>query len=395
VTLWTHVRALIPKVEAGAVGSATADTNNTPNTVGGYNITKLAGPDNCVILASYTSNYSGVATGDISETYTITVLDGSVGGDLSTARLRVVSASGRDNVASLTPAANGNPTAIGTRGLNVIFSVDDSSLCSQNADTAGVSPDDLVAGQVWRVTATQDFTKSTVASGGTYNKSRSTTYIVTVSKGGKFANGDAEIFVTTTNGIDQSGPHVVTNHSVAINIGTSDVTLTFGSTSALCKGDRFYVEVTGTANGAVQTIELATSLDSGFAVNDELSLDLFIRKPLLEIPANRTNEAPLINWAQSETEISVFAGLSCFDSEWTDEGVPQALPVFSSAELGYGNLFVQYRAWLATLTNQVGSITDVANIDDIAGPLTPDNPLKWGVFKALSNSNGTPVPHPT
>jgi hypothetical protein len=39
----------------------------------------------------------------------------------------------------------------------------------------------------------------------------------------------------------------------------------------------------------------------------------------------------------------------------------------------------------------VNSLSDVANLDAISGPLHPDNPLKWGVYKALTNSNGTPV----
>jgi hypothetical protein len=33
----------------------------------------------------------------------------------------------------------------------------------------------------------------------------------------------------------------------------------------------------------------------------------------------------------------------------------------------------------------------VSDINNIPGPLDQENPLKWGVYKALSNSNGTAV----
>jgi hypothetical protein len=45
-----------------------------------------------------------------------------------------------------------------------------------------------------------------------------------------------------------------------------------------------------------------------------------------------------------------------------------------------------------TLTNEVNFIDNVGDLDTaITGALDPDNPLKWGVFKALENSNGTAV----
>ena len=67
------------------------------------------------------------------------------------------------------------------------------------------------------------------------------------------------------------------------------------------------------------------------------------------------------------------------------------LDVYSCSSCEYGKVYVTYRAWDVTVANVINSITDVGDIDDIPGSLTPDNPLKWGVYKALTNNNGVPV----
>jgi hypothetical protein len=390
ITLWTSVRSLIATNVAAVIASATADAANAATQGASVTVTKLSGAENCVAATANGAAFNGLASGLTSETYTITVLDSSVGNDHTTARLRVVSASGKDDVASVTPSADGVATAIGTLGLTVTFAAGSGSACSQSADNENVSPDDLIAGQVWRVVVNQAFTKTTVTSGGTYSRATSTTYIATVTKGGLFA-ASPEIFVTTTTGADQSGPHIVTGTGVAVTIGTDEVTLTFAASAGLRKGDRFYVEVVGVSPGPVRTIELASNLNEDFEVGDEVGITLYIRKPLLEVTANRVGQAPLTNWEQSDTEITVQPGIEAYDSTWTDGGVPVLLPVISSDVLGYGTLFVEYRSWLPTLVGVVNSLSDVATIDDIPGSLTPDNPLKWGVYSALLNSNGVPV----
>jgi hypothetical protein len=392
VTLWTYVKSLVADTIAAVVAAATADASNAATQSFSESISQTGGAENCVTATVTGSGYDGLPDGQVSETYTITVLDGSVASDYTTARLRVTSASGTDDVAEVTPAASGSPTAIGTRGLTVTFADDDTAACSLSADNDVVSYNDLIAGQEFTATVAQDFTITAATSGGTYAKSGDTTYIVTVSKGGTFA-ASPEITISTTNGIDQSGPHIVTGLTTDVTIGTEAVTIQFsGSTQGLNKGDRFYVDVTGTSSGPIRTIELGINLDETYELSvDEVGIELYIRKPLLEVSANRTGMAPLTNWEQSETEITVKANISAYDASWTDGGVPLSLDVYSSADLDYGVVYVEYRAWLADLCNKINSISDVANIDDIAGSLTPDNPLKWGVFKALSNSNGTPV----
>jgi hypothetical protein len=390
ITLWTYVQSLVADQVAASISPVTIEAANADTQSCAHTVSQTAGALNCVTASVNGCTYDGTPAGRVSETYTIKVLDSSVGGDHTTARLLVLSASGTDDQVNVTPSANGVPTAIGSRGLTVTFSDADTAACSLSADNDNVSPDDLIAGQEFTATVTQAFTATTASSGGTYSSREDTTYIVTVTKGGSFASLP-EISVTTVGGTDQSGPHTVTAVGVDINIGTRGVTIEFGASNKLNKGDRFYVAVQGISNGPVRTVVLGHNLDSTFATSDEVGIDLYIRKPLLEVAADRIGMAPLTNWEQSTTEFTVKSGMIAYDASWTDSGVALPLEVYASSELDYGVLYVEYRAWLPGLANQIGGLSNVSDIDQISGPLTPDNPLKWGVFQGVSNSNGTPV----
>lgn len=392
VTLWTYVKRLIGDPVAAVVGAAAGDDANADTQLAGSSVTQISGPENCIVPVADHTDYDGLADGDITETYDILVLESSVNGDFTTARLRVISGSGNDDVAEVTPAASGSPTAIGTRGLTVTFTEPDEAACSASAAADGVSPDDLIAGQRWQVTVSQTFTAPTPTSGGAYDHDEDTTYVIEVTRGGTYA-GDAkpQVSVTTTNGIDLSGPTNVTGAATAVAVGSHGVEIEFSGT-ALRKGDKYYVTATGEAEGPLRTIELGHNLSTDIAPGSEVDLTLFIRKPLLEVPRNREGFAPETNWDVSETEITVNSGIIAYDETWTDDGVQQPLDVYSEASKQYGELFVEYRAWRPDLCGAVGSIQDVGLINDlIEGPLHPDNPLKWGVFKALENANGSEV----
>lgn len=394
VTLWTYVKDIkgdIVDSEVADLAYDSANPVNPPSTQSAsHTVTKVSGPDNCVSVTADHSAYDGLKSGKITETYDVLVTEGSVNGDYTLAKLRVISGSGTDDVRSVTPSAMGVATAIGTRGLTVTFDELDTDGCSEDADAAGVAADELIVGQRWRVTVNDAFSPATAESGGTYDSDNSTTYIVEVSKGGLWAD-EPQINVSTTNGLDISGPTTVTGSGDAIDVGTLGVTVTFTGTG-LRKGDRYYVECTGRQEGPMRTLVLGHNLSSGIDGDSEVDLTLFIRKPVLQVTKNRAGYAPLVNWEVSETEITVKDGIIAYDDSWTDDGVPLAMEVWSEQSKQYGQVFVEYRAWLSELCNEVNVLSDVSGLDDaISGPLHPDNPLKWGVFRALTNSNGTEV----
>lgn len=384
LTLWTYIRGFIANVVASSIAAPFAASSNAASQAAGSAAARTSGVANSITIAP-SGSYNGLPSGVITEVYTLTVVDGSINGDLTTARFRVVSASGIDNQAALSLSASG-ATSVGTRGLLVTFGSTPTTASAAASAAAGVSDVDLIAGQVFTMTVSQLFDAPSLASSGEYLSTVDTNYVITVTKGGTFGDSPA-ISVSTTDGSDQSGPTTIAS-GIATPVGTRGVLVSLTSTAGLRKGDRFYIQANGIGEGAVRTLVLGHNLDQTFTGGNSVGIELYIRKPLLEVAQNRTGMAPLTNWSQSDIEFTVNSGIVAYDAA---VGTTTALAVYSSAELGYGELHVECRAWLPDLAGKVNSITDVGNIDDISGSLTPDNPLKWGVFKALSNSNGTPV----
>ncbi len=381
----TTVKGFVGEPVASTVGAASADAVNKSAEGASTTIVHLAGPLNCITPFADGTLYDGLAAGDIDETYTILVIQGSIGDDLTTARLRVTSLSGHDDQASVVPSALTLPTAIGTRGLTVTFELSGGTSCSSIAGVEDVSPDDLVVGQEWRVHVRQAFVVPAATSGGTYIGDTDDTYIITVTKGGIYAN-HPQITVSTASGTDASGPTSVTAANTAVACGSLGVTVAFNQT-ALCEGDRYYIAVTGVDDGALQTITLNDLLPTPLLTASDLNLTLYIKKDL-PVPANRVGHAPAKNWTATAALVTVKAGILGFDAGWVDTNGHQVeLPVDDGA------VYVEYRCWLQTLVGRPGPYTLSKETDVAAalGTVTADNPLAYGVAKALHNSNGQPV----
>jgi hypothetical protein len=392
-TVWSFVKSIIGDPVAATVGTASADASNSPTQAASTSHVKVGGAANAMIIAAVDGTlYDGTADGFVTETYDVLVTGGSVNENDTVAQLRVISGSGTDDQASVTPAQRGTPFAIGTRGLKITFGADDLLSSSQSASIAGVPPTDLVPGQRWRITVSQTFAAPAATSGGTYLGVTNTTYVIEVFRGGHYtAANKPMISVTTTTGSDISGPTPVPAAGTPVAVGTQGVTVSFDQT-ALCKGDRYYVAVSAEAIGAMRVLELGTGMPSTIAAGTELDLSLYILKSELQIPQNRLGFAPLVNWEQSDTEITLKAGIIAYDASWTSGGVPVALDVVSEASQDYGLVYVETRYWLSELCFTVGSVSSSDLLDEaIPGPLDPDNPLKWGVSQALMNSNGVDV----
>ena len=389
-TLWTSVAGFASESVPAVVSAASFDAANELSNVSATSATiaKTGGPDNCISATVDASGFDGLADGNVDETYTIEVIKSSVPG-CAAARLRVRSASGNDDVAEVTPADWDDPTAIGTRGLEVTFSYDSGSACSIAADADEVAPDALVVGQKWTVVVTQQYTAVKATSGGSYSGEKNDIYVIECTKGGAWADLP-EITVRTVKGLDYSGPTEVTDDNVFLAIGSKGVQVKFhGNTvgsvvPGLCKGDKWYITVTSSSAGAVRKLILRDDLPADMIGASDLDLSLFIKDDI-QVSKNRVGFAPLTNYYTEATQICVQEGVVAYHPEWTDSGVEQPLDVRG------GDLYVEYREWLTELTDEVNSISSVSDLGLIKGQLHPDNPLKWGVYKALSNSNGTAV----
>lgn len=390
----TYVKSLIGDIVAAVVGSAAADASNPATSAGSSNATKTAGDDNCVSdPANWTishASYDGLADGAVNETYTIKVIQSSTGDDLTTARLKITSASGLDDVASVAPAALDAATSIGTRGLTVTFKEPvDTTACEAAAALAGISDHDLLLGQEWTVTVSQVYTKPVPTAGGTYSGTKDDTLIVTVTKGGDStaaAGSRPQIKVTSTNGLDYSEAVELVDDgggdTEVLAVGTKGVTITFAG-EQFNKGDRFHIPLTAAKVGAYKTIELGHVLDSNILVSTDLHVKIFIKKSGVVISRERTGEAPLVNYEKSASEVTLKDGIKMIVPEWSSS---VSLPMTSAT------LYAHYRAWKQDLVGSVfGAQESSAVLTAISGSLTPDNELKYGAFIAAGTSGGVEV----
>lgn len=374
-TFTTSVNGFINESIPSVIGAASADSDNAASQSSSTSISQVADtPVNEVVATADGSAYDGLADGDISETYTITVIQSSTNSDATTARLQVTSASGNDDQASVTPAAFGDPTDIGTRGLTVTFAL------SGPGTSESIDQNDLVVGQSWTVTVEQSFTPPTATSGGTAATGLpTTTYIITVTRGGSFVDPTPpQITVSTTTGVDVSGPTNATV-STALAVGTYGVTVTFTG-SALRKGDIYHISTTRTQLGAYKTIILKDSLPSGLVGATDLDIWLFIEKNGLLITENRLPSPPDKNWVAAASTFTVNSDIEVYEDSWTDDGTPLSLPVVE------GTMYLEYREWLTSGGNTIYNIYDVSEVEATFGTVDPDNPIAYAVDKALRNT---------
>lgn len=394
----SYVRGFAAEQLASEIDEVVAAESNLATQSADSEVEQTAGHENCVTLAADATGYNGLADGYVNDTYTAVVVTGSVDGDFTTAVVRVTSASGLDDEFDFVPAAGGVAKAVGARGLEFTFDLSADPGCDDESDT----PEDLVPGQTWTIVVQGAYEEPRLRASGTYTGTRETTYIVEVTRGGRFdatSNaGKPQITVTTVHGSDSSGPTLVTSHNTSVALGTQGVLGVFygsGSDSSLSegadldpvpglrKGDKWYVGVLPTRDGRVSTLILGHDVGELVDATD-LDLYLYIQDDI-EVAQNREGFAPATNWSTSDTEITLASGLIAYDSSWTDDGVEQPLDVVG------GTVYVTYRAWLPTFCDELNFAT-VETFDDlIPGVIHPDNPLKYGVWCALQNSNGEAV----
>jgi hypothetical protein len=375
-TLDSYVRALVADQTVTVTGPAVADTANWGTQSASETVAQVGGLDNALALAADISGYSAYKDGNLDDVYTVTVTQGSVGSDLRTAVLRITSASGSDDDLAVQPSAAGTAFAIGHRGLELTFS-----------RTGGNTTDDLVVGQSWTVTVVDGYTALAGTSGGTYSGTQSTTYAFECIQGGNFADPNPAnrpiMRAYTTTGVDSANPITLNAVGTAYPVGTRGITFTFtGTPTGIAKGDKFYIAVTGSSAGRVSTLVLGHSLPTPLLTATDLDVTLYVLRNIqVEEDAGA---AP--NWEAQEQQLVLYSDLTVHDEAFTASGVPIDLTVNG------GGVYIEYRAWLDDLVGDVGSIYDVGQLDAMLdGALHPDNPLKWGVYKALANSNGTQV----
>ena len=355
-------------------GVVSTTANLTDNYVAGGvayppDIAQIAGNISGVTATANSALYSGYAAGAVRETYTIEVIQApTVPGDATTALLRVTSATGTDNVASVVPAAYGNATTIGTRQMKVTF-----------------SGSDFVANQTWRTSPAQAWTVPGITSSGNYTGSQSLTYRVAVSQGGNLTSGNLpKITVTSDAGLDTSGPTTVSG-TTSVPVGSLGARIAF--TGNLTTGDVFYVPATAAATGAYRTIALDNDLPAALSTASDMAMELCIKKDLTL--TRRRYGTSQENFTPGQSSVVVYSGATATDATLTDNGVAFSAPIVG------GNVTIGYREWRGDLTEAIYSITtptQLANQFGIAvAAITPEHVLPYALKKALAASGGLPI----
>ena len=395
ITLWTYVAGFINDKIAGVVGVATRDSGDvdypfdtSSSSSPAISVTKVGFGTSTVDVSvadkPAEEPEQGYIDGVRRDDYVLEVIEG---GEPASAVIRVTSASGTDDVDALTPSAWDATTPFGNKGLAVTFSRS--------------SSDVFEVGMIWEISVQFGAVVVYPHSGGDYTGPSDSTYVITVTKGGQFGGieGNPEITITTTTGIDSSGPHEVTALDEVIDIGSYGVELDFtsmvGYRQGLYLGDKFYIPVTAPVAGAVKTLVLGHNLPAELIGLDNtgacsgrppaLAVTLYIKKDI-EVAQDREGYAPLLNWDASATEICLQSGILAYDSTWVDNsGTRLPLPVKS------GSAWVTYRALQTVGASTIGGISDITTLAAILGTVTVDNPLVYGVYMAMLNSSGEEV----
>ena len=320
----------------------------------------------CVGVGDMAINTGYAFTSPIVYTVTCTVA-GLLAGP---AEFDFISTGNVDN-GSFTTSAGVTEYTLGTRGI----------ILTLNEGTTG-----FVLNNTWTVDTTTD---SRLAS------TEDHTYTIEISRTGDY--GTAEVFIVSNLGDStgpftlnestdprrkgESAPFTVGNFGVQARLADGRRTLFPDEAAVYHKGDKWTLattaEIARGKNRLVLTKSIPTALQDLTGLTYAISLNL----DDANIP-----ETGSTNWEADPTTITLSPGIKVTSPDVFDliggEPVLFKMTVQSGA-----SAYVTYRALATGLAGTLQSITNVSEIEGQLGRIDPDNPLAFGVFKALENTN--------
>jgi hypothetical protein len=362
-TTTAKVRGFVqePVVSTHDANATVAASNKATSVSGSAAVTAISTVDANLSAAFTLTAFKPYKVGVTSVTYTFEVVEAGL---LGAAKVNVTSDSGLDDAFNVTLAASAAPTSFGALGA-VITITDAGTTTLQVGDTWAYT---LTAG--YTATLGTDFTV-----GGTYTGTTTTNYVITVTQGGVIDTDTVLVTVRTAEGTDAGGPYALT--STGQSIGSKGLTLLATAAKKLCKGDVFSFAVTAATVGRVRDLVLDRTVGADADVQVTVSA---IRNQ--EILATRYNQYGIANWTQAATAITIKSGILSY---------APAEPSLNGYAIIGGTLYAGYRALSQTYASEIQTVTDVASLSALFSDLTPENPLAYGLKKALENANGTDV----
>jgi hypothetical protein len=359
---------------AATAAAGTADANNQIAATTAATVTASG-----TTVATHTPAASATAyqppleLGFVGDTYTVTCVTGGVGG---TAKFNVTSLRG-DNVSNVTSVALASPMAVGTRGLTLTIT----------------GSGNYVVGQIFSIVATRQFTSkvpSVANAASAYTGAVNTVYEVKVVKGGVFADSP-QVSVTTTNGVDYAAPQAITTATSEFYLGTLGLKAVFSASPAntgLRLGDVFYIAVTAASLGAALSARISDPLPSTITNTTQIVVHYCYNAASVKLPRVGYPDAGSVAWTISTDNKQVVLDDDIFI---TNSNFTELNGLLLNMKVAKATVFIGYDALKLEKANQINTISDASLIEAQIGKLVPENPIAYGVFKALENSAGVRV----
>ena len=342
---------------AGTVGPANAGSTSA-------GVVEISAPAGSFFTPTLTTTlYKPYKVGVTGDRYTFTITTAGVSG---VARMSVVSDSGLDDDYDVV-ITTATPVAVGDLGLTVTF-----------ADAGG--PHSYVLGATWVEDVLCAFAApagSVITASGTYTGLTSSNYILQITEGGIVGTDTPKFTVRLADGSDAGGPYNAT--AAAVAVGNYGISIAWTAATKLCKGDVFTVAVVAASEGRVRDIVLDKTIPTALVLSDIKVEISAVRDQEILVPRYGT---PLVaNWTQAAAAITVKSGILSYTTETGLSGYP----------IVAGTLYSSYRALAQTYADDIHTVSDVSELAALFSDLTPENPLGYGLKKALENANGTDV----
>lgn len=264
---------------------------------------------------------------------------------------------------------------------------------------------------------------------------------------------EPQVVISTTTGIDQSGPSNVQAKNQTLSIGTYGLTVSFDQ-NKLCKGDLYYIVASSAKNGAIKTLVLSNDLPGSLLGVNTISVGAggsgyttatvaitggggsgatatatlntgavsaitvtnagtgYTSAPTVTITGDGTGATATANLV-ADLNVRLYIGKSVLQVSklntalntvnWSStdtyvtvkSGIKSYDSTWTSSGVQQplpvtnGTLYAEYREWITTNS---GSLLSFSSVDDVAatlGTVDPDNPLAYGVYVALLNTPGS------
>lgn len=369
-TFETSVIGFVAETVVAAIpANATRDSTNAPSgnvSSSASSVVEDGGNVSLVIGSADFASYDGLASGKITETYTLEITQGGTLG-VDTIVAKVVSGSGTDNddavTITLDTGSDTDPIAIGTRGLTAILTGSTTYPVGWKA--------------LFSVVQTYTYSPTIVSADGDYSGKKDTTYRINITQGGVVGTDEIKFTVSTTNGLDVSGPHTVAasyTTGTDIAIGNYGITIAFNAGS-LVAGDKYSLAVVADTAGGIQTVVVADALPTVFQSGD-LGVEFY---KVVSVDVPKTRDTVVANWEGAALEVTLKAGIQ------VDLG-------YGDLDVVSGDVFVEWRGISQRNANAVKAISDISELATyFPGYVGPESGLAYAVSKAVANANGTDV----